>query len=201
MEELQKAFYTLVGPRFGGILGAFVLVLVLIPYIYRAWETWLDARSGKRFRELERGRYELLKIRYEIEAIRKQHELPEFRDQPPSEKQSSLSPPVPAKPSNPRTFDQPKPQVETLKPRTRPTIVLMLVLVLFSILAVAALFGAFIALLGGILISHDYGTGSAMLAFSLAILFGTFVGIRRISRQLPGRRNKAPVEQERGKSF
>jgi uncharacterized membrane protein (DUF485 family) len=79
MEELLKPIFQLLGSRAQAIAGGVVLCLVVIPYLFRLWDTWLDTRSGKRLLECEKARLENLKLRYEIESIRKQYSLPEFQ--------------------------------------------------------------------------------------------------------------------------
>lgn len=75
MEEFIKDFVKQLGPTFSTMIGGVALASVLIPYLVKAWETWCDAKSGKRALAAERDRLELAKLWLEVEALRKQHDL------------------------------------------------------------------------------------------------------------------------------
>lgn len=59
------------------VLGALVVILVLGPQIAGLYREWLDVRLGRRTLELERDRLQVLKLKYEIDALRQQYSLPE----------------------------------------------------------------------------------------------------------------------------
>ncbi|HEX3358580.1 MAG TPA: hypothetical protein VHS31_16515 [Tepidisphaeraceae bacterium] len=84
MEEFIKSLINFMGPTISAYLGAGVVVLFLVPSILNAWQTWLDARSGARAARAERARLELLKLWFEIEVLKKEHDLQlPFPVQPP----------------------------------------------------------------------------------------------------------------------
>ena len=59
---------------------AFMAVSATLPHVAKVAEMWSTFRKGRRDFETERRRLENLKLRYEIEAIRKLHNLPELNE-------------------------------------------------------------------------------------------------------------------------
>lgn len=80
MDEFIKALFGLFSQRVSGAIGAVFLIVIVIPHLIRLWDTWVERRSGWHTTQFERARLEMLKLRYEIEAIRKQHDLPMITD-------------------------------------------------------------------------------------------------------------------------
>ena len=61
-------------------LVAIALAFVIWPRLIEARRQIVDIRTGRLKMEREKGRLELLKLRYEIEALRKTHELPDLEE-------------------------------------------------------------------------------------------------------------------------
>lgn len=68
----------LFAPPWRWVLGGLVMVVLLFPRMLELRASWLDLRIGLRDLDIEKQRQELLKLKYEIEALRKEHDLPEL---------------------------------------------------------------------------------------------------------------------------
>ncbi len=75
MEEFIKALVQRLGPDVSAFLGVCALAVLIIPSMIKAWDSWKDTRSGRHASAAERARLELLKLRLEIEALKRQHHL------------------------------------------------------------------------------------------------------------------------------
>src|SRR2546430_5735027 len=64
-------------PPLSYVLGSLAVTLALGPQLARVYSQWIDFRTGRRRMELERDRLQIVKLQYEIEALRQQHPLPE----------------------------------------------------------------------------------------------------------------------------
>lgn len=76
IEDLRKKLSPGLSATLGGIVGGIAVFVILVTALMRAWDAWNDRKSDRRPIEAERRRLELLKLRYDIEALRKQHDLP-----------------------------------------------------------------------------------------------------------------------------
>jgi hypothetical protein len=65
MEEFVQSFFKALNPKLSAYLGGAMLFLVVVPYLFRIWEAMTDFRS-------ERRKLEIMKLRYEIESLKKQ---------------------------------------------------------------------------------------------------------------------------------
>lgn len=64
------------------LIGAIVLVTLVAQRLASLRDTWFDFRAGRSKLLLEKQQLEILKLRYEIEAIRKANQLPEITSVP-----------------------------------------------------------------------------------------------------------------------
>lgn len=82
MESLDDYFKDLAKPPWNYIIAAVAFFLGLAPKILELGSGWQDIRSGRKQMEDERQRLELLKLRYEIEALKAEHSLPSLEASP-----------------------------------------------------------------------------------------------------------------------
>jgi hypothetical protein len=82
MESLGDYLKEIARPPWNYILAAVAFVLGLAPRILELGSGWQDIRSGRKQMEDERQRLELLKLRYEIEALKAEHSLPTLEAPP-----------------------------------------------------------------------------------------------------------------------
>jgi hypothetical protein len=82
MDSLAEYLQKITRPPWNYILAAVAFVLGLAPRILELGTGWQDIRSGRKQMEDERQRLELLKLRYEIEALKAQHSLPTLEPSP-----------------------------------------------------------------------------------------------------------------------
>src|SRR5438128_2028630 len=75
MSELLKWLSENSSRSVGLTIAAFSLATIIAPHLLKVWEVWRDARSGKRAMESEKQRLEILKLRCEIQALTKEHQL------------------------------------------------------------------------------------------------------------------------------
>lgn len=114
------AFITsLFEPPWRYVLGGLVLMVLLAPRLIELRASWLSLRIGLRELDIERRKQELLKLKYEIEALRKQHDLPAIglaASPVPSEVAATALPRVAPRPS------QSKPVAEPIQPSSNPIV-------------------------------------------------------------------------------
>jgi hypothetical protein len=87
MENPPDYFQIFTKPPWNYIIAALAFLLGLAPKVLELGSGWHDIRSGRKQLEDEQKRLELLKLRYEIEAFKAEHSLPNLE-------------PAPAKPLN-----------------------------------------------------------------------------------------------------
>jgi hypothetical protein len=80
--EISEYFQKIMRPPWNYILAALAFVLGLVPRVLELGSGWQDIRSGRKQLEDERQRLELLKLRYEIEALKAEHSLPTLEPSP-----------------------------------------------------------------------------------------------------------------------
>jgi hypothetical protein len=69
-------------PPWNYILFALAFVLGLAPKVLELGSGWQDIRSGRKQMQDEQQRLEILKLRYEIEALKAEHSLPTLESPP-----------------------------------------------------------------------------------------------------------------------
>jgi len=77
MEFLINPIVNAIHPPVSYVLGGLAAAVALTPQLARVYSEWIDFRTGRRRMELDRDRLEIVKLQYEIEALRQQHPLPE----------------------------------------------------------------------------------------------------------------------------
>jgi hypothetical protein len=80
--DLNSLFKDALRPPWNLVLGVVGLILGLVPRVLEFGSGWQDFRSGRKRMEDEKRRLELLKLRYEIEAFKAQHSLPDLDPSP-----------------------------------------------------------------------------------------------------------------------
>ena len=75
MDQVIRLVIDKVGENIGFIIGVLAIAAILVPQLVRLWEIWADIRTGKKRTIAARTHLEILKLRYEIEALKKQHGL------------------------------------------------------------------------------------------------------------------------------
>jgi hypothetical protein len=78
MDDIVKTFLSLFPEKWQIFFGVIVLLSLIIPKLLTLRDTWLSYRQGINKLSLEKQQLELLKIKYEIEALRKMHGLQEI---------------------------------------------------------------------------------------------------------------------------
>ncbi len=69
-------------PPWNYIFAAFAFAVGLAPRILELGSGWQDIRSGRKQMQDEQQRLEILKLRYEIEALKAEHSLPTLESSP-----------------------------------------------------------------------------------------------------------------------
>jgi hypothetical protein len=77
--DVLKILLESVTPPWNYVLLGVGLLLLLGPRLIHLRDTWHDTQHGRRRLELEKQQLEVLKLRYEIEALRKTHQLAEIQ--------------------------------------------------------------------------------------------------------------------------
>jgi hypothetical protein len=75
VDDIVKYLFEHLPPGAAWTLAVASLLIVVAPSGVKLWDAWRDTRSGRRTLEEEKQRLELLKLRCEIEALVKQHQL------------------------------------------------------------------------------------------------------------------------------
>src|SRR5712691_2724831 len=187
MDPFFAFLASVVKPPWSYWLAGLALVMVVAPRVVQLRTSWLDFRLGRRELELEKGRLELLKLRYEIEAIRKTHNLPDLGSLPAAasggsrEAAASLlrGPVSAAAPAEPETIRSPVVRWLLEHPAVGRPILLLLELgfATFGLITVVAAVGVPFAV-------FKESVGGAVLAAMIYALFawGSFVASRRVRR-------------------
>ncbi len=78
MTEILGIITALKDPPWIYISAPLAIILTFGPRLLEFYRSWLDLRIGRRSLLIEKERLTLLKLRYEIEALKTQHTLPEI---------------------------------------------------------------------------------------------------------------------------
>lgn len=173
MDQLYKILLEVVKPPWNYVFLAVLLLIVYGPKLADLRSAWLDFRLGRRRLELEKEQLEITKLKYEIEVLKRDHNLPglAFTEtvQVPLTTVKEQTPPSPV----------PKKRIVKYPRLTRAT--LFAVQIGLGWLAVS--FGV-TALLVPFVAWKDLGAMTAIGAFVLYALFtwGTYVVFRRVHK-------------------
>lgn len=80
METVYSEFIKYFGSEVAISLGALILLIYVVNSVMGIQRSWIDRRLGIRALEVEKLRLEHLKLRYEIEVLKKTHQLPDLED-------------------------------------------------------------------------------------------------------------------------
>ena len=81
------------------LIGGIVIVSLVVQRLASLRDTWFDFREGRSKLLLEKQQLEVLKLKYEIEAIRKANQLPEITPIPSPQQAREQTPTVLSRPS------------------------------------------------------------------------------------------------------
>lgn len=96
MDDILKLLMTAVTPPWNYVLAGIGLALLVGPRLAELPNVFYDFKSRRRVQIVEKERLEILKLRYEIEAIKKQHNLPDLVLPAPPEKMLPKREEIPA---------------------------------------------------------------------------------------------------------
>ncbi len=182
-------------------LAGITLVLLVAPRLIELQSSWLDFRFGRRNLDFEMQRLELLKLKYEIEALRKEHDLPDLEGVPSVVPVVPRAPGLSAAPATPPRGEPPSTEAPAVtSPIARffiayPAVgkpLLWLLQIGFGFLT--AMFAIMVVVVPVSVTGGQDGTFSKWFVFFVIILYGllawgSFVAYnrtRRLRRQVDG---------------